>query len=297
VKRSWFSWFSSPMHDPGRSLNVVCVVVATVLITHPLYAFLHPGNIRGFGHILQSHGLPFGTCLAWVVMSLQTACSVALLARRLVIPACVGHIVVLGMGIVLVHAHAPSWRTVGLPDGDHQPGPEFSVLMIACLAGVLWAHWRKPKDRTLLPAGDDISTRVGLEVIRLAAPLILIIHPLGGLQDPAGLHDFGLYLSSIGYPFGVTLIWAAMYLQIVCCIALILRRFLVLACLGHLYVLCTGIWLAHAPYWFVIGPNNVIGPGKEGMEYSVLLIACFFSLLLAYWPRRQHSFSPVEEIA
>jgi len=48
-------------------------------------------------------------------------------------------------------------------------------------------------------------------------------------------------------------------------------------------VFCIGIWQSHWPLWFVVGP------GEEGMEYSVLLIACFFSVLLAYWPRQQQS--------
>ena len=29
------------------------------------------------------------------------------------------------------------WRTVGLPDGEDRPGSEFSVLMIACLLGIV----------------------------------------------------------------------------------------------------------------------------------------------------------------
>jgi putative oxidoreductase len=278
VKRNWFS---SPAHDSSRSLDIVRVVVALILLIHPIYAFLHPGDIRGFGHFLGSHDFPFGVGLAWAVISLQIGCSLALLLRRLVVPACVGHILVLGMGIWLVHA--PKWRTVGLADGDHQPGAEFSVLLIACLFGVLWAHWRMAVDD---PEHENLSSRRGLEVVRIAAALILMIHPLGGLRDPAGLHDLGLYFASIGYPFGVPLVWSAMFLQIACSVALLARRFVVPACIGHIYVLITGIWLFHAPNWFAVGPENVVGPGKEGMEYSVLLITCFFSVLLAYWPQQ-----------
>lgn len=271
------NWSNSPAHDLGRSLDIVRVVVALILIIHPLHALMHPGNVRGFGHFLESRGFPFGAALAWAVMFLQIGCSSALLVRRLVVPACLGHTFVLGMGIWLVHA--PKWRTVGLPDGDHQPGAEFSVLLIACLAGVLCAYWRRSPD-------GSSAARRGLEVVRVAVALILIIHPIGGLRDPAGLNDLGLYFSSIGFPFGVALVWSAMFLQIACCIALVLRRFVVPACLGHIVVLVTGITLFHAPNWFAVGPVDVIGPGKEGMEYSILLVSCFVSLLLAYWPRQ-----------
>ena len=278
-------WFNGPAHDPGRSLNIVRVVVAFILGTHPIYALLHPANIHGFGRFLESHHAPFGEGLAWAVMLFQIGCSLALAARRLVVPACIGNILVLVVGIILVHA--PKWRTVGLPDGDHQPGAEFSVLLLACLLAILWAHRRKSAEE-LAPSGHAApSARFALELVRIASASILIIHPIGGLKDPAGLNDLGLYFSSIGFPFGVQLVWGAMFLQIASSLALIARRFVIPACIGHTLVLVTGICLFHAPHWFVIGPNDVVGPGHEGIEYSTLLIGCFVSILLAYWPRRR----------
>jgi uncharacterized membrane protein YphA (DoxX/SURF4 family) len=278
-------WFNGPMHDADRSLNIVRVWVAFVLITHPIYALFHPANIRGFGHILELHHLPFEVGLAWAVMLFQIGCSLALAARRFVVPACIGHIVILAAGIFLIHE--PKWRTVGLPDGEHQQGSEFSVLLIACLLAILWVHRRSAAEESELPSHDTPSTRLALEFVRVASASILIIHPLGGLRDPAGLNDLGQYFSSIGFPFGVQLVWGSMLLQIASSLALIARRLVVPACLGHMLVLCTGIWLFHAPHWFVIGPDDIVGPGKEGVEYSTLLIACFVSLLLAFWPKHR----------
>ena len=278
-------WFNGPVHDPNRSLNIVRMVVAFILSTHPIYALLHPVNIHGFGRFLESHYAPFGEALAWAVILFQMVCSLALAARRFVVPACIGNILVLVVGIALVHA--PKWRTVGLPDGDHQPGAEFSVLLLACLLAILWAHRRKSAEE-LAPSGHAApSARFALELVRIASASILIIHPIGGLKDPAGLNDLGLYFSSIGFPFGVQLVWGAMFLQIASSLALIARRFVIPACIGHTLVLVTGICLFHAPHWFVIGPNDVVGPGHEGIEYSTLLIGCFVSILLAYWPRRR----------
>jgi putative oxidoreductase len=276
-------WFNGPAHDAARSLDIVRIWVAFILITHPIYALLHPANIRGVGHILESHHLPFGSGLAWAVVLLQIGCSLALAARRLVVPACIGHISILAMGIFLIHA--PKWRTVGLADGEHQQGSEFSVLLIACLLAVLWTYRRKVTEESHLPGRDTASARRALEFVRIASASILIIHPIGGLRDPAGLNDLGLYFSSLGFPFGVQLVWGSMFLQIASSLALIAGRLVVPACLGHMLVLCTGIWLFHAPHWFVIGPDSIVGPGKEGVEYSTLLIACFVSILLAYWPK------------
>jgi putative oxidoreductase len=192
-------------------------------------------------------------------MLIQVGRSLALMARWLVIPACIGHIFVLVVGIFLVHA--PKWRTVGLPDGDHQPGAEFSALLVACLLAILYAHRRNVAEESLRAGHDTPSTRRALEFVRIASASILLIHPIGGLRDPAGLHDLGLYFSSIGFPFGVQLVWGSMFLQIASSSALIARRFVVPACFGHMLVLVTGIWLFHAPHWFVIGPDNVVGPG------------------------------------
>jgi putative oxidoreductase len=199
------NWFRSPAHDSDHSLNIVRVVLAFVLVTHPVYALLHPANVRGFGNFLHSHGIPFAGGLAWAVMFLQIGCSVALAARRFVVPACIGQIFVLFMGIVLVHA--PKWRTVGLPDGETQQGAEFSVLMIALLFAILWAHWRMPAGESPHSGNEIASSRQALELVRIASASILIIHPIGGLRDPAGLNDLGLYFSSIGFPFGIPLVW------------------------------------------------------------------------------------------
>jgi putative oxidoreductase len=281
MNKDW--WNGRPHHSEG-SLNLIRFAVACILITHPVYASLHPDNIRGFGYILASHHVSFAAGAACAVMLVQTGCSLALVVGRLVVPACIGHICVLVAGIVLIHA--PRWRTVGLPDGDHQPGSEFSVLLIACLFAILWAYRRKGGEESRV-LGDSLrSSRQALELIRVASASILIIHPIGGLSDPAALNGLGHYFSSIGFPLGVAFAWGSMFLQIASSLALIARRLVVPACFAHILVLITGVWLFHAPFWFVIGPDNVVGPGREGMEYSTLLITCFAGLIFAYWPRR-----------
>jgi putative oxidoreductase len=277
--RNLKNWFQSPAHNPGRSLAIVRMAAASILIVHPIHAFLHPANIHGFADFLRAHGLPWSLPLAWAALLVQFASSLALLVRRCVVPACLGNILVLAIGIPLVHF--PRWRSVGLATGEHHAGAEFSCLLIACLIGVLWAHRKTPF--------NGLRAQQGLGIVRLAAPLILVIHPLEGLRNPAALNDLGAYFSSIGFPFGVELVWSAMFLQIASSTAVAARRLIVPACLGHMLVLCTGIYLFHAPDWFVVGPGNVIGPSNEGMEYSILLLSCFVSLALAYWPIKKAS--------
>jgi putative oxidoreductase len=89
-------------------------------------------------------------------------------------------------------------------------------------------------------------------------------------------------LSSVGFPFGVALAWFVTLLSMVCSVAMIIRRLVAPACIGHILILVVGIVLDHAhDGWFVVGG------GRNGMEYSVTLISCLFAVLWAYWPRRQ----------
>jgi putative oxidoreductase len=58
-----------------------------------------------------------------------------ILARRYVTPACLGHIFILTLGMVLVHLPA-GWFVVGLG----RNGMEYSVLLIVSLGAVAWAY-------------------------------------------------------------------------------------------------------------------------------------------------------------
>lgn len=129
-------WFSGSPNFSIRGLELIRVAVALVLVTHPIHGLLHPADITGFGGFLGQIGFPFGVALAWLTILIQIACSLALVLRRFVVPASIGHIGILGMGIWLVHAPS-GWFVVGASTG----GMEFSVTLIACLSGVMWAYW------------------------------------------------------------------------------------------------------------------------------------------------------------
>ncbi|MES1160273.1 MAG: hypothetical protein ABUM51_05935, partial [Bacteroidota bacterium] len=79
--------------------------------------------------------------LAWFVTLLSMVCSVTMIVRRLVVPACIGHLVILIFGIVLDHAH-DGWFVVG----GGRNGMEYSVTLIICLLAVLWAYWPRRQE-------------------------------------------------------------------------------------------------------------------------------------------------------
>lgn len=130
------NWYKLSPGHAGAGIDVVRIGVALIILMHPLHGYFHAENIPRFGEYLTSLGYPLGLQLAWTVLLLQTVCSLALIANRCVIPACLGHIVVVGFG--LLHFHLPNgWYVVGPGQG----GMEWAFILLVCLFGVLWAYW------------------------------------------------------------------------------------------------------------------------------------------------------------
>jgi len=122
----------------------------------------------------------------------------------------------------------------------------------------------------------------GLAIVRTAVALILIVHPIHGMMDPAGMRSFGEGLSADGFPLGIALPWLIVALQFTGCLGLVFNRFVVLSCIFNLVVLIVGVFYIHiSSGWFVVGA------GRNGVEYSLLLIACLSGIMWAYWPRKQ----------
>lgn len=121
----------------------------------------------------------------------------------------------------------------------------------------------------------------GLNIVRIAIALVLIVHAVHGLINPADIQSLGEALSSDGFPLGVVLAWSIVLFQFISCIALIFRRLVVPACICNMAILVAGVFYVHLPNgWFVVGA------GRNGIEYSVTLIACLVGILWAYWPRK-----------
>ena len=262
------AWLKPTAHDQARSIAFIRVALAIIIAVHPLYTMVHPAELRALAESLRAHGFPVAAGVAWAALLFQLACSLALIARRLVVPACIGSMVVLAAGIAIFYA--PRWFVAGGAAEEGHPGAEFNVLLIAGLAGVLWSHGRHGAER-------------GLDIVRLSAALLILPHPLHPFVtwDVEGMRQFGEGMARLGFPLGVPMVWGVVTLQIVCSIALIARRLVVPACVGHILVLCNGIWFVHAPNWFIVGP------GENGMEFPLVYIIYFVSFILAYWPRER----------
>lgn len=120
-----------------------------------------------------------------------------------------------------------------------------------------------------------------LDVLRVTVALLILIH--GVYRLSAGLVEpFGLWLDSLGFPFGYGWAMAVTLYELVGPVLMLARRCTSLAALGHAAILTLGMILVHLPAgWFVVGG------GRNGMEYSVFLIVSLLAIAWAWWPSRR----------
>ena len=109
----------------------------------------------------------------------------------------------------------------------------------------------------------------GMTIVRIAAAAMMIIHGSYRIFD-GGVSGFGQYLGSQGLPAGVGVAWLLTIVEIVGGILLVAGRFVRPLCVWFILELAAGIALVHfREGWFVVGG------GRNGFEYSTLLIVCF----------------------
>ncbi len=93
---------------------------------------------------------------------------------------------------------------------------------------------------------------------------------------------FGEFLTLNGFPFGFYLAWAITIFEIVGSISIAIGFYVSpLAIIFALHLLC-GIYLVHLKDgWFVVGA------GRNGVEFSVLLIASFITLAISHFGKNK----------
>lgn len=119
--------------------------------------------------------------------------------------------------------------------------------------------------------GKAVMAIIGL---RIVVALLILIHGVFR-ATMGGVAPFGEWLETQGFPAGYA--WAALVtgIELVGPLLLLAGRLVVPVALLHAFILTLGMVLVHLPFgWFVVGA------GRNGVEYSVLLIA---SLLLLAW--------------
>lgn len=115
----------------------------------------------------------------------------------------------------------------------------------------------------------------GTLLLRITVAIILLTHSVFGMFNN-GINDFGnLYLNQIGFaPVGVPLAWCIKLSHVVAAVLLLLNKCIKPAGFVTIFVLIMGIILVHFQEgWFVVGG------GRNGMEYNVLLITVLIAIM------------------
>ena len=129
------------------------------------------------------------------------------------------------------------------------------------------------------------STQQALIAIRCVLAVLLFIHGAARWQA-GGVVPFGEFLGLRDFPFGLAIAWFITVYELVATPLLAWGRWVTPIALIFSVIYACGIWLVHAQEgWFVVGL------GRNGVEYSVLIIACLLAFAWAHRPQKSRLFS------
>src|SRR3569832_645670 len=120
--------------SPLRSVDVVCIVVAVVLVIHPLHALFSLADAHVLAADLADHGVSLGVGTVWVALVATLACAVGLVFRRTLVPAAIGACVLIAADLILLHGG--HWFVLGGNVVDGKPGAEVTLQQQASQAGM-----------------------------------------------------------------------------------------------------------------------------------------------------------------
>jgi putative oxidoreductase len=106
-------------------------------------------------------------------------------------------------------------------------------------------------------------------VLRIALAAVFFMHGIPSIFTGA-VNKFGtVYLNEAGFaPIGLLLAWVIKLSHVACAVLLILNRYIRVAAFITIPILVAGIIMLHAAEgWYVVGA------GRNGVEFNVLLIS------------------------
>jgi putative oxidoreductase len=123
--------------------------------------------------------------------------------------------------------------------------------------------------------------KYALAFFRVVVALIMFIHGVGRIYFGI-VGTFGEFLTLNGFPLGFYLAWAITIFEIVGSVTIALGFYVApLAAIFAVHLLC-GIYLVHLKDgWFTVGA------GRNGVEFSVLLIASFITLAISCYGKNK----------
>ncbi len=120
-----------------------------------------------------------------------------------------------------------------------------------------------------------ISDRILWLTLRVTVAGLIAAHGWARLLY-GGIDPFGAWLHSHGIPFALALAWAISIFEMVGSVVFAAGRFTLAVAIMFSVIYVVGIALVHAPAgWFVVGL------GRNGMEFNVLLVVALMCTGLA----------------
>lgn len=132
-------------------------------------------------------------------------------------------------------------------------------------------------------ASESARSAAGWTVLRCVLVGIIAAHGWARWLNGAVV-PFGTWLSGLGFPAGLGIAATVTAVEILGTPLLLARRLVLPLCLVYACIYATGIVLVHAKAgWFVVGL------GRNGAEFSVLLIACLLCVGLQHARAREET--------
>ena len=123
------------------------------------------------------------------------------------------------------------------------------------------------------------KARIAFLGFRIIVSLLLVIHGIVRWYA-GGVDDFGGFLNSQGFGFGLAIAWVLTITEIVGGLLMAVGILPIWFALFFIIELVAGLFLVHGKEgWFVVGY------GRNGSEYSVLLIASLLLIAACHWPK------------
>ncbi|MFT3678092.1 MAG: DoxX family protein [Chitinophagaceae bacterium] len=118
---------SFPFLSLPATLTALRISLAIVFLAHAIVRIVN-GTTPQFASFMESKHIPLPVATVWAITVFEIAASICLLLKRYVKIACMGLLLILVVGIILIHA------SLGWFVGEHGTGGcEYSFVLIVAL--------------------------------------------------------------------------------------------------------------------------------------------------------------------
>jgi putative oxidoreductase len=134
-----------------------------------------------------------------------------------------------------------------------------------------------------------ISLSASLSVLRIATAILFGAHAVVRITN-GSITQFGTFMESVGFPFGIAWVWAVTITEIGAALLLVANRLVRPTAAALLLIAFTGIILIHRNFGWFVGEH-----GTGGAEYSVALITMLLLIAAADRETQGHRSGEIAE--